>query len=82
MAWGCLLLFLLLARGLVFAIAIPNTIECNNNTSQNTVYIIRGQFVGVNKPSRLMRINISLRRGFSTSVLFIFLVDVTATCKT
>ena len=36
--------------------AIPNTIECNNNASQkgvSTLYIIRGQFVGVNKPSRL-----------------------------
>ena len=41
---------------MVFAIAIPNTIECNNNASQkgvSTVYIIRCQFVGVNKPSRL-----------------------------
>ena len=39
---------------MVFAIAIPNTIECNNNASRvSTVYIIRGQFVGVNKPSRL-----------------------------
>ena len=40
-----------------FVIAIPNTIECNNNASQkgvSTVYIIiHGQFVGVNKPSRL-----------------------------
>ena len=44
-----------LKRGLAFAIAIPNTIECNNNASQkgvSTVYIKRGQFVGVNKPSR------------------------------
>ena len=34
--------------------AIPNTIECNTNASQksvSTVYIIRSQFVGVNKPS-------------------------------
>ena len=35
--------------------------------------IIRGQFVGVNKPSRLS-LPISLRRGLSTSVLFIWLV--------
>ena len=37
-------------------IAISNTIECNNNASQkgvSTVCIIHGQFVGVNKPSRL-----------------------------
>ena len=56
---------------MVFAIAVPNTIECNNNASQNgvsTVYIIHGQFVGVNKPSRLKCL---LHRGFSTSVLFI-----------
>ena len=35
-----------------FAIAIPNTIECNNNASQkgvSTAYIIHGQFVGVTR---------------------------------
>ena len=39
----------------VSPLSIANTIECNNNASQkgvSTVYIIRGQFVGVNKPTR------------------------------
>ena len=41
-----------LERGLVFAIAIPNTIDNASKKGVSTVYIICGQFVGVNKPSR------------------------------